>query len=116
MSAALVAAAVLIAVDRRQDLISARRLVATARPERLAVAAFSEALSLACLASLQRRLLRLGGARLGLGLVGVMIVAANAVAGALPGGAAFAAAWQFGQMRRRRVPPGDGRGGRTPGG
>ncbi|WP_329181639.1 lysylphosphatidylglycerol synthase transmembrane domain-containing protein [Streptomyces sp. NBC_01477] len=105
VSAALIAAAVLIAVDRRQDLLSARHLIATARPERLAVAAFFEALSLACLAALQWRLLRLGGARLGLGLVGVMIVAANAVAGALPGGAAFAAAWQFGQMRRRRVPP-----------
>ncbi|MEU0184980.1 hypothetical protein ABZ312_27990 [Streptomyces sp. NPDC006207] len=35
----------------------------------------------------------------------VITVAGNAVAGALPGGAAFAGAWVYRQFSRRGVPP-----------
>lgn len=103
LSAVLVAAAVALAVDRRHDLVLALRQIAVVRPAPLGLAAFFEALSLACLAALQWWLLKLGGARLRLVLMGAMSLAANAVAGTLPGGAAFAAAWQYGQLRRRGV-------------
>ncbi|MFJ2960008.1 YbhN family protein [Streptomyces sp. NPDC087270] len=103
LSAVLVAAAVALAVDRRHDLVLALHQIAVVRPAPLAVAALFEALSLTCLATLQWRLLKLGGARLRLALMGAMALAANAVAGTLPGGAAFAAAWLYGQLRRRGV-------------
>lgn len=102
-SAALLAAAVIAAVIRREDLTSALHLLSRAHPSRLILPAFLEALSLMCLAALQWRLLRMGGARLHLGAVVGMVLAANAVAGALPGGAAFATAWEYGQLRLRRV-------------
>jgi uncharacterized protein (TIRG00374 family) len=105
VSAVLVAAAAVFAVDRRHDLASALHLISLVRPARLGPAAVFEVLSLACLAGLQWRLLRMGGSRTGFGLMAALVVAANAVAGALPGGAALAAAWLFGQLRRRRVPP-----------
>ncbi|MFC6599193.1 lysylphosphatidylglycerol synthase transmembrane domain-containing protein [Kitasatospora paranensis] len=105
VSAVLVAAAVVFALDRRHDLASAVHLISMVRPTRLLPAALFEVLSLACLAGLQQRLLRMGGARLGFGPMMALVVAANAVAGALPGGAAFAAAWLFEQLRRRRVSP-----------
>ncbi|MDF3300235.1 lysylphosphatidylglycerol synthase transmembrane domain-containing protein [Streptomyces tropicalis] len=103
VSAVLVVAAVALALHRRYDLAAALHLIPTASPPRLAAAALLEALSVLSLAALQRRLLVMGGARLGLAVVTALVVAANAVAGALPGGAAFAAAWQFGQLRRRGV-------------
>ncbi|UGQ11577.1 flippase-like domain-containing protein [Yinghuangia sp. ASG 101] len=104
MSAVLVAATAVVAVRRRHDLVAALHLIEKVRPAWLGVAALLEALALLCQAGLQRRLLVMGGARLGLGPMSAMVVAANAVAGALPGGAAFAAAWLFGQFRQRRVP------------
>lgn len=105
VSAVLLAAAVALAADRRHDLVRALHQIEVVRPVPLALAALLQALSLMCLAALQRRLLRMGGARLGLGPAGAMVVAANSVAGSLPGGAAFAVAWLYGQLRRRRVPP-----------
>ncbi|MFI0943818.1 YbhN family protein [Streptomyces sp. NPDC021020] len=101
VSAVLVAAAVALAVGRRHDLVLAAREIAVVRPAPLALAALCEALSLTCLTGLQWQLLRWGGARLGLAVTGAVVVAANAVAGALPGGAAFATAWLYGQLRRR---------------
>lgn len=103
LSAALLAAAVALAVYRRHDLVPALHQIAVVRPVPLGLAAFFEVLSLACLAALQRRLLMFGGVRLRLALMGAMTLAANAVAGALPGGAAFAAAWLYAQLRRRGV-------------
>ncbi|MEW1718938.1 lysylphosphatidylglycerol synthase transmembrane domain-containing protein [Streptomyces sp. NPDC093109] len=104
LSAVVIAAAVAVAVSRRDELASALRLLSAVRPARLGPVAVCEAASLTCLAALQWRLLRMGGARLRFGLFGGMVLAANAVAGALPGGAAFAAGWLFGQLRRRGVP------------
>jgi putative heme transporter len=103
VSAVLVTAAALIAVDRRHDLVSALHLISVVRPARLGLVALFEAMSLVCVAALQWWLLRMGGARLGLALVCAMVVAGNAVAGALPGGTAFATVWLFGQLRRRGV-------------
>ncbi|MEV0692519.1 YbhN family protein [Streptomyces sp. NPDC050388] len=105
VSAVIVAAAALVALNRRHDLVLALRLMGAVPPGRLALAALLEALSLLCLAAMQWWLLRAGDARLRFGRVAVMILAANAVAGALPAGAAFAAAWLFRQLRRCRVSP-----------
>ncbi|GAB2451373.1 lysylphosphatidylglycerol synthase transmembrane domain-containing protein [Streptomyces incanus] len=103
VSAVIVSAAAVVAVSRRHDLASALRLMGAIPPGRLGLAALLEALSLLCMAAMQWWLLRAGGARLGFGRVAAMVMAANAVAGALPAGAAFAASWLFRQLRRRRV-------------
>ncbi|MFD7088240.1 YbhN family protein [Streptomyces sp. NPDC059896] len=101
VSALLVAAAVVVALTRRHELVTAVHLIDDVRLPRLLVAAGFEAASLACLAAVQHWLLRAGGARIRLRVVGAIVLAANAIAGALPGGAAFAAAWVFRQFRRR---------------
>ncbi|MFE4373785.1 YbhN family protein [Streptomyces sp. NPDC056835] len=101
VSALLVAAAVVVAFTRRHELVTAVHLIDDVRLPRLLLAAGFEAASLACLAAVQHWLLRAGGARIRLRVVGAVVLAANAIAGALPGGAAFAAAWVFRQFRRR---------------
>ncbi|WP_329068135.1 lysylphosphatidylglycerol synthase transmembrane domain-containing protein [Streptomyces sp. NBC_01429] len=103
VAAVLVALAVAVAVTRRHELVSAVRLIGEVRPYRLLVAAVCEAASLLCLAALQRWLLRAGGARVRLRAMAALVLAGNAIAGALPGGAAFAAAWVFRRLRRRGV-------------
>ncbi|WP_326593248.1 lysylphosphatidylglycerol synthase transmembrane domain-containing protein [Streptomyces sp. NBC_01294] len=103
LSAVFVTAAAVAAVNRRHDIASALRLMGAVPPAWLVLGALLEVLSLTCMAAMQWWLLKLGGARLGFPLMGAMVAAANAVAGALPGGAAFAAAWLFGQLRRRHV-------------
>ncbi|MCQ4084814.1 YbhN family protein [Streptomyces sp. RB6PN25] len=99
----LVAGAVLLAVSHRHELAAALGLLARVRPDRLVVPALCEAGSLVCFAAVQRRLLRAGGAAFGLRFMTCLAVAANAVAGALSGGAAFSAAWLYRQLRRREV-------------
>ncbi|MFD7289570.1 YbhN family protein [Streptomyces sp. NPDC059863] len=101
VSALLVAAAVVVTLTRRHELVTAVHLIDDVRLPRLLIAAGFEAASLACLAAVQHWLLRAGGARIRLRVVGAVVLAANAIAGALPGGAAFAAAWVFRQFRRR---------------
>lgn len=101
VSALLVVAAVVIALTRRHELVAAVHLINDVHLPRLLVAAGFEVASLACLAAVQHWLLRAGGARVRLRVVGAIVLAANAIAGALPGGAAFAAAWVFRQFRRR---------------
>jgi hypothetical protein len=103
VSVALVVIAAVVAVYRRHDLAAASHLIAAVRMPRLVLVAGFEAASLGALIALQQWLLRMGGARLRLRVVGTIVLAANAVAGALPGGAAFAAAWMFTQFRRRGV-------------
>ncbi|MER5846378.1 lysylphosphatidylglycerol synthase transmembrane domain-containing protein [Streptomyces sp. NPDC002012] len=102
-SVALLVIAAVVAVYRRHDLAAASHLIAAVRLPRLVLVAGFEAASLGALIALQHWLLRMGGARLRLKVVGTIVLAANAVAGALPGGAAFAAAWMFTQLRRRGV-------------
>ncbi|MFF2847351.1 YbhN family protein [Streptomyces sp. NPDC058001] len=101
VSAVLLASAVVAAVVRRDELVSAVHLLADVRPARLLTAVVCEAVSLECLVVLQRWLLRTGGVRIRLWVVGAVVLAANAIAGVLPGGAAFAAAWVFRRYRLR---------------
>ncbi len=103
VAAVLVAAVVLYAIDHRHELAAATRLLARVSPPQLALATAFEAASLVCFAGVQRWLLHAGGARLSLRTMTALAVAANAVAGVLPGGVAFSAAWLFRQLRRRRV-------------
>lgn len=101
----LVAAAVLVAVWRRYELAQAFHLISQVRVPQLAVAVACEALSVVCFAAVPRRLLLAGGVRWSLARMTAIAVAANAVAGALPGGAAFATAWVYRQLSRRGVEP-----------
>ncbi|MEU0684031.1 MULTISPECIES: hypothetical protein [Streptomyces] len=103
MAAVLVAAVVLLAIDHRHELAAATRLLARVSPPKLALATVFEAASLVCFAGVQRWLLHTGGARLSLRTMTALAMAAGALAGALPGGVAFSAAWLFRQLRRRRV-------------
>ncbi|WBO62181.1 lysylphosphatidylglycerol synthase transmembrane domain-containing protein [Streptomyces camelliae] len=99
----LVAAAVVVALTRRHELVEAYHLVARVRLPQLAIAVGCEAMSVACFAAVQCRLLRAGGVIWSMGRMTAIATGANAVAGALPGGVAFAAAWTFRQLCRRGV-------------
>nr|WP_258404950.1 lysylphosphatidylglycerol synthase transmembrane domain-containing protein [Streptomyces sp. FR1] len=103
VAAVLATAVILLAIDHRHELAAATRLLARVSPPKLALATAFEAASLVCFAGVQRWLLHAGGTRLSLKTMTALTVAANALAGALPGGAAFSAAWLFRQLRRRRV-------------
>ncbi|MEU9336480.1 lysylphosphatidylglycerol synthase transmembrane domain-containing protein [Streptomyces sp. NPDC048290] len=97
----VVVAAVLVAIDRRDEIAAAFDLITRVKLPRLAVAAALEALSVLCFAAVPRLLLRAGGVRWSLGRATSATVAANAVAGSLPGGAAFSTAWLWRYMSRR---------------
>ncbi|TDC79850.1 UPF0104 family protein [Streptomyces hainanensis] len=99
----LVAGAVFIAISRRDELGRAFDVLSRVSLVKLPVALVCEAGALLCLAAVQRWLLFAGGIRLGMGSMLGLTLAANAVAGALPGGAAFSAAWIYRQLRRRGV-------------
>lgn len=99
----LVTAVALIAVLRHRQLAEAVHLMARVQPLPVAVAVACEALSFVCFGALYRWLLSVGGVRWSLWSTTAIVVAANAVAGALPGGAAFSAAWVYRQLHRRGV-------------
>lgn len=101
----LVAAAVVVAVWRRHEFAQAFGLISRVRVPQLTVAVVCEALSVVCFAAVPRQLLLAGGVRWSLRRMTAIAVAANAVAGALPGGAAFATAWVYRQLSRRGVDP-----------
>lgn len=101
VSGVLLTAAVVLAVTRRHELVAAFRLITHVEPPRLFLAAVVEAASLLALVALQAWLLRVGGSRIRFGTVGAVVLGANAIAGALPGGAAFAVAWAYRQFRVR---------------
>lgn len=94
---------VFLVFSQRRELEEALHLIARADPSRLAVAAVCEAVSLLCLAAVQRRLLLAGGTRWSLRRWTAIMLGANAMAGAIPGGAAMATAWNYEQLRRRGV-------------
>src|SRR5436305_4562698 len=94
-------AAVVAAVDKRHQLGQAAHLLGHLSWGWVTVAVIAEGASLVAFARLQRWLLRAGGVSLGLASMVEIIVAGNAMAMSLPGGAAWAAAWAFGQLRRR---------------
>jgi uncharacterized protein (TIRG00374 family) len=98
---ALAGAAVFAAVDKRHQLGQAAGLLGHLNWGWATVAVIFEGASLVAFARLQRWLLRAGGVRVGLGSMVEIIVAGNAMSMSLPGGAAWAAAWAFGQLRRR---------------
>ncbi len=93
----------MVAVSRWHELVEAFRLIAGVRLAEMAVAVVCEALSITCFAAVPRQLLWVGGVQWRMRRMTAIAVAANAVAGALPGGAAFSAAWVFRQLRRRGV-------------
>ncbi|MER6566816.1 lysylphosphatidylglycerol synthase transmembrane domain-containing protein [Streptomyces sp. NPDC001093] len=99
----LAAAVVLIAILRRRELAQAYHLIAGVHPLPMAGAVVCQVLSIVCFAAMYRWLLGAGGTCWSLRRTTAIVVAANAVAGALPGGAAFSAAWVFRQLRRRGV-------------
>jgi putative heme transporter len=65
------------------------------------LAAAAEALSLLAFAQVQRRLLRAGGARVTLGPMAAITLAANSITNSLPAGSVIAPVYAFRQYRRR---------------
>ncbi|TDC11203.1 flippase-like domain-containing protein [Streptomyces sp. 8K308] len=99
----LVGGAVFVAISRREELGKAFELLARVSLVKLPVALVCETGALLCLSAVQRWLLLAGGFRTRLTSMFGLVLAANAVAGALPGGAAFSTAWLYRQLRRRGV-------------
>lgn len=97
----VVAIAVLVALTHRRELAAVTALISHLRPAWLVVAVSFEGASLVSLAGVQRWLVQTAGVRLPLRTATALTVAGNAVAGALPGGAAVAVVWLYGQYRRR---------------
>ena len=89
------------AYTRHTEIASAAHLVTHLRPAWLVLAVAAEAASMVVFARLQRWLLAAGGVQVGLGEMVEITLAGNALGTSLPGGAAWAATWAFGQLRRR---------------
>ena len=90
-----------VAYNRRHELASAWRLVEHAQWWWFGGAIGFELLSMVLFAALQRSLLRWGGVDMARRDLVEITLAANSVAVSFPGGAAFAARWTYGQLRRR---------------
>ncbi|HET6793615.1 MAG TPA: YbhN family protein [Acidimicrobiales bacterium] len=99
--AAVVGAAVWAGWRRHGTLVDAGHLLRGVRPGWLLVAAGAEAASMAAMARLQRGLLRAGGVPVPGGQMVRIVLAANALGTSLPGGVAWGATWELGQLRRR---------------
>ncbi|MFI1733238.1 YbhN family protein [Streptomyces acidicola] len=99
----VVVAAVVVAVSRRRELVEAYHLITRVRLPGLAVAVVFEAMSIMCFAAVSHWLLRAGGVRWSMFRMTAFAMAANAMAGALPGGAVFSTAWVYRQLSRREV-------------
>ena len=89
------------AYQRHGEIARAGHLVTHLRPAWLVLAVAAEAGSMVAFARLQRWLLQAGGVEIGLGEMTEITLAGNALGTSLPGGAAWAATWAFGQLRRR---------------
>jgi uncharacterized protein (TIRG00374 family) len=99
--ATLLGFAVALAYQRRHELAQAVHLLGDLRISGLIVAIAFEGASMVAFARLQRWLLHEGGVEVGLVPMVQITLAGNALSTSLPGGAAWAAAWAFGQLRRR---------------
>jgi hypothetical protein len=99
--AVLLGVAAAFAYQRRHELAQAVDLLGHLRISGLFVAIAFEASSMVAFARLQRWLLHEGGVEVGLIPMVQITLAGNALSTSLPGGAAWAAAWAFGQLRRR---------------
>ncbi|MGE5292186.1 MAG: lysylphosphatidylglycerol synthase transmembrane domain-containing protein, partial [Micromonosporaceae bacterium] len=104
LSAAVLAAGGYFVAVHARDLRAASHQLAGLRWPWICAAVLCEAGSMLVLARLQRRLLRAGGARLGIRTMLGVTVAANAMDATLPGGVAWSAAWVFNQLSRHGVP------------
>ena len=100
---AVVALAGAAAVSHRQELADASDLLTHAGLPKVAVALAFEAASFVSLAALQRWLLRGAKVRPGLPTMIGLAFAANAMAGALPGGSALSVAWAIRRLQRREI-------------
>jgi uncharacterized membrane protein YbhN (UPF0104 family) len=87
--------------QRHRQLDQAIHMFGHLRLEWLALAIVLEAGSMLVFARLQRWLLRAGGVHIPLREMVEITLAGNALGTSLPGGAAWAATWAFGQLRRR---------------
>ncbi|MFF4578485.1 YbhN family protein [Streptomyces sp. NPDC001373] len=100
-SGILIVAAVVFALSRRDEIAEAYRLITAVRLARLPLPVACEALSVVFFAAVPRWLLRAGGVPMSLRRMTCTTVAANALAGLLPGGAAVSAAWLLHTLSRR---------------
>lgn len=103
MSVGLLVVGVLAAWSRRGQIDEAFRRIGHPAWGWLAVAALTQASSMVAFARLQRWLLRCGGIRVRLRDMVEITLAGNALSTSIPGGAAWAAGWIWGQLRRRSV-------------
>ncbi len=101
VGAVLLGVAAAFAYQRRHELGQAMDLLGNLRVTGLAVAIAFEGASMVAFARLQRWLLHEGGVEVRLMPMVQITLAGNALSTSLPGGAAWAAAWAFGQLRRR---------------
>ncbi len=98
---ALLGAGVWISYSHKDELSAAIRKLGDVRVGWLLLAVLFQIQSMVVFARLQRWLLRAGGVRLRIPTMVEITLAGNALGTTLPGGAAWAAAWAFGQLRRR---------------
>ncbi|HET9691870.1 MAG TPA: lysylphosphatidylglycerol synthase transmembrane domain-containing protein [Acidimicrobiales bacterium] len=103
MSVLLLAVGVGVAVSRRGQIGQAFSRLGHPAWGWLLVAVVFQASSMVAFARLQRWLLRCGGIRVRLRDMVEITLAGNALSTSIPGGAAFAAGWIWGQLRRRSV-------------
>ncbi len=101
LAAAILGVGVFAAYERRHELAAAWHLIEHARWGWFGAAVGFELASIVAFAALQRSLLGWGGVSVRSGDLVEITLAANAVAVSVPGGAAFAARWTYGQLRRR---------------
>jgi len=100
----IVAALAVLIVRTRGDLAEAFRHIGVHSLPWLVVALAAEGVSFFCYASVQRRLLLAGGARLPRRTALGLTIAATGLTNLVPGGTAPASGWLVGQYRRRRIP------------
>jgi putative heme transporter len=101
LAVAILIAAVVAASTQTKRLEQGADLLENIRWGWLVVAIAFELASLVVFARLQRWLLHAGGVRLGFGALFEITLAGNSLAVTLPGGAVWAAAFAFEQLRRR---------------
>lgn len=102
----LAAAAVVTIIDQWNTLQAAIDRLGDPNWRWLKWAVYAEAISTVAYASMFLLLLRSSGARLRLRTIVALTLAGNALVVSLPAGVAWAAAFSFGQLRRRGVPRG----------
>ncbi|MHB8465270.1 MAG: lysylphosphatidylglycerol synthase domain-containing protein, partial [Acidimicrobiales bacterium] len=103
VSAAILAAGIVGAVNRRPQLVQAARRINGLHIDWLLLAVVFEAVSMIVFAELQRHMLKEGGVCIRRGAMVQITLAANALALSVPGGAAVSTGWSYAELRRRGV-------------